>query len=114
MVKGLVIKSPYIDLILSGKKTWEIRGSNTNIRGKIALIKSGSGLVYGEVELVDAKEITLEEYNKHCLELFGKKISKLPYKRTYAWSVKNPVIYDEPKKYKHPVGAIIWVNLKEF
>lgn len=113
-MKGLVIKSPYIDLILCGKKKWEIRGSNTNIRGKIALIKSGSGLVYGEVELVDCREITLDEYNEHCLELYGKIYEKLPYKKTYAWSVVNPIIYDHPKKYKHPVGAIIWVNLKEF
>lgn len=110
-MKGLVIKSPYIDLILSGKKKWEIRGSNTNIRGKIALIKSGSGLIYGEVELVGCKEITLEEYKEYYLELYGKKTEKLPYKRTYAWIVVNPIIYREPKKYSHPRGAVIWINL---
>jgi hypothetical protein len=42
-MKGLIVKSPWIELILEGKKTWEIRGSNTKIRGPIALIKSGSG-----------------------------------------------------------------------
>lgn len=110
-MKGLVIKSPYIDLILNGKKKWEIRGSNTNIRGRIALIKSGSGKIFGEVELVDCFEITLDQYNKYCEELYGKKEELLPYKKTYAWVVCNPVMYEEPKSYKHPLGAVIWVNL---
>ena len=33
-MKALVIKQPWVDYILNGKKTWEIRGSNTKIRGK--------------------------------------------------------------------------------
>lgn len=38
-IRGLILKSPWIDLILDGRKTWEIRGSNTLVRGHIALIK---------------------------------------------------------------------------
>jgi hypothetical protein len=52
-MKGLIIKSPWIDKILAGEKTWEIRGSNTKIRGKISLIKSGSGMILGKADLVD-------------------------------------------------------------
>lgn len=110
-MRGLIIKSPYIELILEGKKMWEIRGSNTNIRGKIALIKSGSKKIYGEVELVDCIKIDLTEYNNYHQELYGTEVKELPYKNTYAWVVKNPCIYDEPKSYIHPMGAIIWVNL---
>ena len=44
VTKGLMIKSPWIDKILAGEKTWEIRGYTTETRGTIALIKSGSGL----------------------------------------------------------------------
>lgn len=110
-MKGLIIKDPYISLILEGKKKWEIRGSKTNIRGRIALIKSGSKKIYGEVSLVDCFEINLDMYNRHCFELYGKKEEKLPYKKTYAWVVDSSVIYDEPKSYNHPLGAIIWVNL---
>ena len=110
-MKGLIIKSPYIELILEGKKIWEIRGSNTNIRGKIALIKSGSKKIYGEIELVDCIKIDLTEYNNYHRELYGTEVKELPYKNTYAWVVKNPCIYDEPKSYIHPMGAIIWVNL---
>ena len=51
LLKGLILKEPWIDLILTGEKVWEIRGSNTKIRGTIALIKGGSGTVVGLCEL---------------------------------------------------------------
>lgn len=110
-MKGLIIKSPHIELILEGKKKWEIRGSRTNIRGKIALIKSGSKKVYGEVELIECIELDLETYNEYHKKLYGTRSEKLPYKRTYAWIVRNPIVYDRPISYVHPKGAIIWVNL---
>lgn len=52
-MKGLLIKKPWIDLILRGKKTWEIRGSRTFTRGRIALIESQSGTVVGTCDIVD-------------------------------------------------------------
>ena len=39
-MKALIIKKPWIDYILNGSKVWEIRGSKTNIRGKIELIQA--------------------------------------------------------------------------
>ena len=110
-MKGLIIRSPYIDLILDGKKKWEIRGSNTNIRGKIALIKSGSKKIYGEVNLVDSFEIDLDLYNEYHINMYGRKVGKLPYKRTFAWVLNEPVKYKESINYNHPQGAVIWVNL---
>lgn len=115
MLKGLIIKSPWIQLILKGKKTWEIRGSKTNIRGTIALIQSGTGKVYGTTEIVDCKELSWEEYQKseqyHCIP--KEKRLNTHYKRIYAWILKNPKVFEEPIPYQHPKGAIIWVNIKE-
>lgn len=115
-MKGLVIKEPWIDMILDGKKTWEIRGSNTTIRGSIALIKSGTGMIYGTAELVDVVplhgpddfELILTTFDKHQVPL-----GAVSYLKPYAWVLKNPVKYAEPVPYKHPQGAVIWVNLKE-
>ena len=59
-MKALIIKQPWIDYILEGKKIWEIRGNRTHIRDKIELIQSGSGLVIGSCEIIDCKELTLE------------------------------------------------------
>ena len=64
-MKALIIKKPWIDYILNGSKVWEIRGSKTNIRGKIELIQSGSGLVVGSCEIIDCKGLTLEDYKNN-------------------------------------------------
>jgi ASCH domain. len=113
MMKGLIIKDPWIELILEGLKTWEIRGSNSKIRGKIALIKSGTGMIYGTVEIVDSILLTSEQYHqafeKHRItDTEGK---ALPYKKVHAWVLTNPVKFEKPIPYVHPQGAVIWVNL---
>ena len=110
-MKGLIIKQPWIDLILDGKKTWEVRGSNTKIRGQIELIQSGSGLVVGECEIIDCKELSLKEYQNGFDKHQIMSATVLPYKKTYAWVVANARRYEIPRRYKHPNGAIIWVNL---
>src|SRR5438552_15192109 len=51
-MKGLIIREPWISLILSRKKTWELRSRDTRVRGRIALIQKGSGTVVGVAELV--------------------------------------------------------------
>ncbi len=103
-------------MILEGKKTWEIRGTNTQIRGRIAVIKSGSGTIIGTVELTDSKKISLKEYKSgecyHCVP--EEDLVDAPYKNTHAWIMKNPIIFDKPISYKHPMGAVIWVNLFDF
>lgn len=113
-MKGLVIKSPWIEKILSGEKTWEIRGSNTKIRGTIALIKSGSGLIYGTIKLVDSipihwsddLEFIINNFDKHHVPL-----GAVNYRKPHAWVLESPKIYPEPIPYMHPQGAVIWVNL---
>lgn len=114
-MKGLIIKEPWIQLILQGKKTWEIRSSHTHIRGKVALIQSGTGKVFGTVDVVDSKYVTFDEYKKskgyHCIPDTDKQPS--PYKKIHAWVLQNPVLFSEPIPYAHPKGAVIWVNLSE-
>lgn len=115
-MNGLIIKSPHIEKILDGKKTWEIRGSNTNVRGEIALIKSGSGMIIGTCELVDViGTLTLEELinnaDKSCSDVQKLKVNGLYYKNTYAWVLQNAKYLEKPVPYKHPMGAVIWVKL---
>ncbi|GAB6548600.1 hypothetical protein bcgnr5378_09250 [Bacillus cereus] len=114
-MKGLVVKSPHIERMLDGEKTWEIRGKNTTIRGTIALIKSGSGTILGTIDIIDSKEISLQEYQEndkhHCVSKDDGFV--LNYKRIYAWVVRNPVRFKQQNPYKHPKGAVIWVNLDE-
>ena len=116
MIDGLIIKKYYLGLILSGAKTWEIRGSNTKKRGTIALIQSGSGSVVGICELVNSKPITTEDIennlDKHCLSKLDR--FSFPYKKPHAWIIKNarPI---KKQSYTHPRGAQMWVkNVIEF
>jgi len=112
-MRGLIIKSPYIDDILSGIKKIEVRGSNTKIRERIVLLKSGTNLALGTVEIYDSKKMTLLDYiNWDYNKLRGKFAKqKMPYKNTYGWKLKNPIIFKEPIPYIHPLGAMIWVTL---
>lgn len=115
--KGLLIRQPWIDLILSGDKTWEIRGSKTKIRGTIGLIQSQSGLVVGIADLVGCTPaLTVEDMIKsrklHCImDLFSD--NEMPYGgRPYAWILLNAKRFEKPVPYVHPQGAVIWVNLE--
>jgi hypothetical protein len=110
-VKGLIIKDPWIDLILDGYKTWEIRGSNTAHRGHTELIMSGSGMIYGCADLVDSFPMDLNMFKenrmKHCID--AERLTH--YNQNWAWVFENNKRYHPLKPYKHPQGAVIWVNL---
>lgn len=110
-MRALIIKQPWIDYILDGNKTWEIRGSNTNVRGEIELIQSGSGLVVGKCKIIDCKELTLQEYKQSKAYHNIENRNNLPYKKTYAWILSDATRYEAPRPYSHPKGAIIWVRL---
>lgn len=110
--RGLVIRKPWIDLILSGKKTWEMRSAATKIRGRIALIEAGSGLIAGEsvltgcIALFDSCDY-IEHQDKHCITDLS-----LLEKWNCAWQLEGAKRYDEPIPYSHPMGAVIWVDLR--
>lgn len=90
---ALVVKPEWLDLILAGKKTWEIRGSATSKRGWVHLAQSkAGGLLLGRARLVDC--IALEGASGKVSEVAFKKdfakhrvpsIKLVPYKRPYAW-----------------------------
>ena len=114
MNKGLIVKPFWGELILSGEKTYECRRMNCNYRGKIYIIYSGTGMVYGECEVVDSFLVT--EQNFYDLILNHRimvPFEELPPNYKYFWKLENAVLYDEPIPYKHPRGAQIWVDLGE-
>jgi hypothetical protein len=114
-MKGLLVKPPWIDKILAGKKTWELRGSRTRIRGLIALIQSGTGTVVGVCELVDVHgPLTRVELRRttarHQVPATHFR-DGLRYRRTYAWQLRKARRLRRAVPYRHASGAVIWVNL---
>ncbi len=114
-MKGLVIESAYIEKILQNEKTWEIRGTNTKIRGRIALIRKGAGTIIGTCDLVDVigplpLSTLKESILKHCMDPTDYE-AKLPFQKTYAWVLENAMKLNEEMTYRHPKGSVTWVNL---
>ena len=114
-LRGLVIRPYWIDLILKGKKTWEIRGSRTMIRGTIGLIPSGSGTIVGVCEVVDCiGPLSARSFRTNAAKA-GMRPSEAQlghYSKTYAWVLKSPKRLGKPVRYQHPSGAVIWVSLE--
>lgn len=107
MEKALIIRKPWIDKILDDGKIWEMRATKTKVRGRIGLIEAGSGLIVGEVTLVDSLDpATADGFMKHHIE-----DESLLKKWPYPWVMSKPVRYEKPIPYKHPQGAVIWVKL---
>ncbi len=113
IIHGLIIKKEFLDMILSGQKTWEIRGSATSRRGPIALIQSQSGLVVGTCEVVGVEgPLTLATLKANHRKT-GFRPTSLYYRKTYAWVLRNARRLPQPIPYRHPAGAVIWVKLGE-
>jgi hypothetical protein len=114
-VNGLIIRRPWIDLILSGEKTWEMRSRNTEIRGRIALIGKGAKAVTGVAELVDLRpNLSLAElrssFAKHRVP--EDELSCEDFKWTTAWVLSGAQTLEQPVPYHHRAGAVIWVRLE--
>ncbi len=113
--KGLIIKSPYIEKILAGTKTWEMRSKSTQVRGPIALIKQGSGQVVGVANLIDVKGPLSKQDKLNTIEKHQISAERLESGETdkwnTAWILENAQPLISPVNYQHPNGAVIWVNL---
>ncbi len=114
-MRALIIRRHWIDKILEGTKTWEIRGSRTTIRETIALIPSRSGTVIGVCDLVDC----IGPLSADTLRGNARRAGMPPaeatsgYANTYAWVVSNPRLLKKPVRYRHPSGAVVWVVLSK-
>ena len=110
--RALIVHDIWLDMILSGKKVWEMRSRKTNIRGRIGLIEAGSGLIKGDVDLIDClNPLLLDDYSKHIdKHWIPKGLPGMREKYCFPWVLNNVNRYDEPIPYTHPKGAVIWVR----
>lgn len=111
--RALIVRKEWLDLILDGSKTWELRSRHTNVRGTIGLIEAGSGLVLGATNLVDSiGPLTTEAWrrgvSKHKVPYRG--CEQLAKKWNHAWVLEDAKRFDAPIPYLHPKGAVIWVR----
>jgi hypothetical protein len=112
----LIIGEPWIGLILQGNKTWEMRKTACHHRGRIALIRKGSGRIVGTADLVNSLQSldTADAYARaepqHRIPVGRRELAFRDGWRT-PWVLADARLLDAPIPYKHPSGAVIWVNL---
>lgn len=114
IIKALIVKEYWGRLILDNKKTWEIRGSGTRIRGRVGIIFSGTGKIFGSVNICNSAALTCEDFNSYREKHYiYEKFNDLPYKKPFIWEMEKGIWFPSPITYKHPQGAVIWINLNQ-
>lgn len=78
---GLIIKHKWLDLILKGKKTIEVRGSDTKKQGEmIYLLESRTSKVVGTCKIAATYPISCsdwsEERENHCVDISYRDLKK--------------------------------------
>ena len=109
----LIIQRPWIDLILDGRKSLEVRGKFCKKeRERIYLaLSGGGGIILGSVEFVRSHgPLSRDEWaslaTKHCVA--G---DALPYgSSTFAWEVAKPIRFSTPVPYHHKPGIVVWAK----
>ena len=93
----------YLNEILDGSKTYDARSYPTNKRGLIALVDSRSMKIYGLIELVDCREISVEEYcswhQTGRYQYYRFEVDDTN-KKYYAYDFKTPKKLSKPIKVK--------------
>jgi hypothetical protein len=114
--KAIVIREPYIDFILRGEKIWEMRSRVCKVRGRVGLIRQGSGLIIGTAVVVDClpRLDTLAELAETFLFHRIASVDQeeaFERKWTTPWVLSDIRTLPEPVAYEHGRGAVTWVTL---
>jgi hypothetical protein len=104
----LKIDEKWLQLILAGKKTWEIRRTSTNYRGRVALGNTKTKKYEGYATIVDCKEFNVKDLKK-----FGDKHQANEFIDNYAgdketlfaWELTNVSPEPNPKPYSYSTGS---------
>lgn len=113
--RGLIIRSEPIEKILRGDKQWEMRSRNTRFREPIALIKKGTGEIYGTARIVNSLGplSDKEMYRSTSKHRMSKKAIKSgeSAKWRYAWVLDDIRVLKRPVPYIQKSGAVTFVTL---
>eukprot|EP00441_Pelagodinium_beii_P041770 CAMPEP_0197628958 /NCGR_PEP_ID=MMETSP1338-20131121/7026_1 /TAXON_ID=43686 ORGANISM="Pelagodinium beii, Strain RCC1491" /NCGR_SAMPLE_ID=MMETSP1338 /ASSEMBLY_ACC=CAM_ASM_000754 /LENGTH=405 /DNA_ID=CAMNT_0043199963 /DNA_START=395 /DNA_END=1612 /DNA_ORIENTATION=+ len=99
----LLMQWQWIQSILNGEKSWEIRHCNTTKRETIALGRKG--LAYGLVDIIDSFETDYDKLSEHHGLHQHPDPQQLGYARPHVWKLANPRWFAEPRPYVHKDGA---------
>jgi hypothetical protein len=112
---GIILKSEWLEMVLSGRKTWELRAMKTNKRERVALAQSGTSLLLGDVEITGCVELddvlVRANIEKHGVPLHRLAEYVSDDKNIFAWEIARPRRYKEPIPYTRARGQMTWIDL---
>jgi len=115
---GLLMKKEYILDVLNKRTSFDARLYDSDVRGKIGLIESGTNKLYGYVNMVDVHQITYEDYVKwhisdnYDLDLVALKLqnNNMIKRNAYAYDFENQVLLSAPTIVNLSHVSKIWVE----
>lgn len=114
---GLIVKQPWANLIVQGKKKMELRGCRTKKQNEnVAIIESGMNRIVGNVYILDCIELDKQSFentkDQHLINLsYEDVLVSFGYKKLYGWvlgevnKAAEPIVCQNRK-----VGQVIWVK----
>lgn len=122
---ALSMYEEYLFDILEGKRDCDVRLYPTNKRGKIALLKSKTNLIYGYVEFIEVEQISYDEYiywhigKVYSLEdaiqsiEYNNSLGQRKLKIAYKYKFINPILFNIPKKIAILNKTGSWIEFDE-
>jgi hypothetical protein len=111
-LSATIIAEPWIDMILDGYKTWEIRSKNTPKRGLIGLIRKGSKTVVATAKISNVIKITQSIARANAKNMGFTIKDALTCVGYNAWILEDIVELKKPVSYIHS-SQVTWVTLDE-
>lgn len=103
--RGLVIMEEPLTKILQGRKTMELRSKHNRQLGLIALIKKGSGKIYGVAEIVESiGPMSFDEFRAHASEhaVEPERLREIfDFGWNHGWRLRNVTPLTSPVSYIH-------------
>ena len=69
------------------------------------------GKLVGRARLVDCLPVPRSSFMEHMSRHYVPSLSEVPYKRFFAWVLKEAERFKKPFVYKHRRGAVIWIKV---
>ena len=100
----MVFRRPWLDLVLAGEKTIEVR--HRALRAGVAYFLACRGVVYGSAVVSGVVLVTSDAQWRALLPQHRWDVPRLPYRRTFANSLTSVALAVPPLPYRHPRGAV--------
>lgn len=113
--RALIIREPWISLIVNGQKTWEMRPGPTSVRGWIGLAAQGTGQVVGLARLIESRlPLNARNYDQfvdyHAISP-DQTAWAIENNWVFPWVLADVIRLPRPIPYEQRPGAVQFVNV---